>query len=397
MRATLFLLKRYLFPHKGSLLTLALWICVAGVALGITQLMVVLSVMTGFQKFLQKSYTQITSDLVVIPRHQQSFNEAFRASISTIPGIAAVTPFALGQGMIISKGVGGVVLEGVDLKTAAEVTQWDKIWVEPPLFKDQEKNSYWIWLGAQLAKKLQVKQGDTVNVFLADAKEKKILPFIVTAITKFGIYEHDLHYARIDLKVLDEIYKRYQVEPMYKCRLEDGANLDATAKRVKQKVGHGSSVKLWSEINQNLFLAVQHQKKLLFLVLEIIIALAAINVVNLLMMSSHQRRRDVAILRAMGMRLWNVFFFFVAQGAAVGASGIIAGIGLGYVACKGIERFQPAILSESVYNVRRLPIQIELTDVAMICGVAFVLCIVFSVLPAIRAALSRPVEALRYE
>jgi lipoprotein-releasing system permease protein len=220
---------------------------------------------------------------------------------------------------------------------------------------------------------------------------------VVTAITKFGIYDHDLRWARIDLKTLNDLLQIADIEPMYKVRVLPKVSLDDLALRIQETMGSTSRVKRWSDVNQNIFLAVQHQKKLLFLVLEIIIGLAAMNVVNLLLMSSHQRRRDVAILRAMGMRLYQVFSFFVLQGVAVGTTGIVIGIGLGLLVCKFVERFQPAILSEAIYNVNRLPIQVEWLDVTLVAVVAFLVCLVFSLLPALRAALARPVNALRYE
>lgn len=397
MSAVLFLLRRYLFPRSRNLMALALWISVGGVALGIVQLMVVLSVMSGFQNFLKNAYTRITSELVVIPKHPSDSAPDFRLSVTGSPGVAAITPFALGAGMVMKSGVGGAILEGIDLESSRQVTPWEEVWQEAPNWEEQKKTPHWIWLGTQLAKKLKAQSGDTVNILIADGAAKKIVPFKVTGITKFGIYDHDLRYARVDLPALNDLFKRTTLEPMYKVKVKPSASIEGTAEGLKTRLGSGASIKAWHELNQNVFLAVQHQKHLLFLVLEIIVALAAMNVVNLLMMSTHQRKRDIAILRAMGMRFRGVCLFFVAQGTAVGIAGILGGIVLGVGACRLVERFQPSILSEAVYNVTRLPIKVEVWDVTLIAVAAFFLCVVFSLVPALRAALSRPVEALRYE
>ena len=396
MNATLFLLRRYLFPGKHNLMGLALWVAVGGVALGVVQLMVVLSVMTGFQNLFQENYTRITSEIVVIP-HRPGEPDAIRSRILATPGVAAATPFSLGQGMVLHNGVGGVTLEGIDPETSGKVTPWPKVWLAPPLTDERGKTRYWMWLGVQLANKLGIQQGDTVNVLNADSEAKRIVPFTVTAITKFGIYDHDLRWARIDYSVLQEIFRLGGTSPMYKIKVKAGTPISTVADSLRESFGEDATVKEWSQLNQNIFLAVQHQKKLLFLVLEIVVALAAMNVVNLLMMSSHHRRRDVAILRAMGMRLRGVIWFFLFQGAVVGFCGIGFGTLLGLLVCHAIERFQPSILSEAIYNVTRLPIHVDFSDVAIVSAVAFVLCLVFSLIPALRAAAARPVDALRYE
>jgi lipoprotein-releasing system permease protein len=398
MGAVLFLLKRYLFPSRGSLLTMALWVSVAGVALGIMQLMLVLSVMSGFLQLFEKNYTRISSQLVVIPKQKRMAEDAFRRQLTQVPGVDAVTPFGLGQAMVMKDGVGGVTLEGIELDSSTKVTPWKEIWVQEPLWELQQKNSYWMWMGVQLAKKLDVKPGDTVEVLIPSQRTgRQVLPFVVTALTKFGIYDHDLRYARVDLKSLKEVFRTHHVEPMYKTKLNADANLDEVAWALAKEFDTQIETRKWSEIHENIFKAVEHQKRMLFLILEILVALAAVNVVNLLLMSAYHRKKDVAILRALGMRLWKVIVFFVAQGAAVGRAGIVLGVGLGWVACRVAERFQPALLSERVYNVTRLPFRIDVGDVALVCGAGFLLCIGFSLIPAFGAALARPVTALRDE
>ncbi len=398
MGSVLFLLKRYLFPKRGSLLTMALWVSVAGVALGIMQLMLVLSVMSGFLKLFERNYTRISSQLVVIPKQKRMGEDVFRQQLLQIPGIEAVTPFGLGQAMVMKDGVGGVTLEGIETLSSQEVTPWKEIWLQEPLWEIQKKNSYWMWMGVQLARKLDVKPGDTVEVLIPSQRSaRQVVPFVVTALTKFGIYDHDLRYARVDITSLKEVFRTHHVEPMYKTRLAPSANMDGVALALVREFDSQVETRKWSEIHENIFMAVKHQKQMLFLILEILVALAAVNVVNLLLMSAYHRKRDVAILRALGMRFWKVIVFFVAQGAAVGMAGIVLGVGLGWVACRLTERFQPVVLSERIYNVTRLPFRIEMGDVFIVCGAGFLLCIGFSLIPALGAALARPVTALRDE
>jgi len=388
-----FLMRRSLFPKGGSLLTLALWISVSGVAVGVAMLMLVLSVMSGFLDFLQTRYTEITSPIIVIPKSTGGSPVDLRKSLEAIPGIKAVSPFHLSQSMLIRNGVGGVTLEGISFEESKKVTPWEKIWVEPPNLDPNIQN--WIWIGQGLAQKLNIKKGDTVQLMIS-GDQMRTEPFIVTGITKFGIYDHDLRYSYIDLRKLEELFYRRPIEPLYKVALS-GISLDEGYRALKEQLGETATIRKWSDINQNIFRAVRHQKIMLFWVLDIVIALAGMNVINLLMMSTYQRKRDVAILRAMGMQFKSIVLFFVGQGTVVGTIGITAGVVLGLGLCELVERFQPAILSEAIYNVNKLPLKVQASDVSVICVASLFLCIVFSVIPALKAALSQPVQALRYE
>ena len=378
-------------------MSFALWLSVAGVALGVAQLMVVLSVMTGFVELLERNYARITSDIIIVPRTGSLVSENVAASILKVDGVAALTPAEIAQGMVIKDGVGGVHIEGIDRDTTANVTNWKEIWLQGPDLELEKKNPYWLWMGDQLARKLGVKLGDTVDLMVAEGQSRRVIPFTVTAITKFGIYDNDLRFVRVDLKVLSEIFRSHHLEPIYKLRVAPGYTVDAVAASLHEQFGARANVKKWSEVHQNMFMAVKHQRRLLFLILQIIVALAAMNVVNLLMMSTHQRRRDIAILRAMGMRFSQVVQFFVAQGALVGMVGILLGIGLGFLFTALIGEFQPQLLNEAVYNTNRLPLRVRGSDVGLIALCGFVLCVVFSLIPALGAAASRPVGALRYE
>jgi lipoprotein-releasing system permease protein len=329
----------------------------------------------------------------VIPKAEVGGQSTFKKTLESIPGIKAVSPFHLSQSMLIKNGVGGVTLEGISFEESKKVTPWEKIWVEKPNLDPTIAN--WIWIGKGLATKLNVKKGDTVQLMIS-GDQMRTEPFVVTGITKFGIYEHDLRYSYIDLKKLEELFYRRPLEPLYKVALS-GISIDEGYLRLKEHLGDLATVRKWSDINQNIFRAVQHQKIMLFWVLDIVIALAGMNVINLLMMSTYQRKRDVAILRAMGMRFKSIVLFFVGQGTVVGTIGIGVGVLLGLALCELVERFQPAILSEAIYNVNKLPLKVQASDVSLICIMALLLCIVFSVIPALKAALSQPVQALRYE
>lgn len=398
MQTLSLLLRRYLWPREGNLISYALWLSVLGVALGITLLMVTLGVMSGFQHFLKDSFTRMTSEIVVIPRGEGNSAEWVKGQLSQNKAIEAVTPVLMGQGMVIKEGaVGGVLLEGIDLSTSSAVTPWEKVWLEAPLFDTTTAGTPWIWLGVHLAKKLKASVGDTVELLLVSGEDRRVIPFQVMGITKFGIYDRDLRQAVIDIGEFKKLFPESAENTLYKTKLAPGMDLDKTVESLKESLGKRANVRRWNDINHNIFLAVEHQKKMLFVVLEILVGLAAMNVVNLLMMSVYFRRRDTAILRAMGMTRTSVLLFFVIQGGVVGVMGIGVGVGLGLAVAFVMQRWQPVQISEAVYNVTRLPVVIELNEVAIIAMVAVVVCLIFSLFPAWRAQTNEPSEALRYE
>ncbi|MBI4405077.1 MAG: ABC transporter permease [Deltaproteobacteria bacterium] len=394
MKTVFLLLRRTLLPERKSLMSLAIWVCVAAVAIGIAQLMLVLAVMSGFQQMLRDNYTRITSELVVMGSRKVS---GLEKKLSSLKAIKALTPFQLAQGMLIKNGVGGVYIEGIDLASTSSVTPWKSIWETEPLWELQKSNPYWIWLGSQLAQKLQARPGDKVTLLVVEEGRKTYLPFVVTGITRFGIYDHDLRYAQTALKTVQAVFKRTDAENMYKLKLEQGVDEAAMAREIRAAISPRLNVRSWKDINQNIFRAVEHQKKLLFLVLEIVVGLAAVNIVSLLLMSAQLKRRDLGILRAMGLKKGQVFSFFLLKGTIVASLGIAFGVVLGLLTCELVKRFQPALLSESIYNVSRLPVRVEGVDVLTICAAALLLCMCFSIWPAWRVALSKPSEALRYE
>jgi lipoprotein-releasing system permease protein len=255
----------------------------------------------------------------------------------------------------------------------------------------------WIWLGQQLANKLHVKPGDKVDLLVADGNSKKIIPFTVTGILKFGIYDHDLRYARLDIQILNEVFSKYKLEPFYKCKVRETSSVDEAYTHAKNVLSKRAVIKKWSDVNKNIFQAVHHQKMLLFLILQIVIGLAAMNVVSFLLINTHQKRRDIGILQAMGMRAKHVLSVFVLQGAVVGFFGVVIGIVLGWILCQVIVFFQPEFLSEAIYNITRLPIRIRWSDVALMGTMALGLCTVFSFLPALSITLRGSLDSLRHE
>lgn len=410
LKILFFLMRRYCFPSQGNLLSFGLWISVAGVALSVVLLQVVLAVMAGFVDLFESSFTRIASDIIVSPKSGSLATEKVPALIASDPQVIGATPVKLGQGMVLGNGVGGVTLEGIDLSTTYKVVDWDRVFKTPPLDRSTEpRDTYWIWIGEPLANRLQVTRGDRVELLVVDHDSRRVIPFTVGAITKFGIYDHDLRFARVDLRVLNEIFGKYHLDSAYKVRLKPGAGREAVVESLRRRLvdashldKHGkpaslAQVRPWTDFYRNVLSAVRHQKSLLFLILQIVMMLAGLNVVTLLWISANQRQEDMAVLRAVGMTFQGVLGFFLVQGAAVGLVGVGGGLLLGTCVVSLLQQWSPKILSEAVYNTATLPLKSNPGDVFAVAGCAFALCVLFSLVPAWRAAARSPVQVLRKE
>jgi lipoprotein-releasing system permease protein len=399
MGPILFILRKYWWPERGGLVGFGVWISVVGVALSVALLMVVLAIMSGFTEIFQRNYTRIESDIVVAPYSSAEISGEIASALNAEAAVQAFTPIKLSQGMVLKNGVGGVVLEGVDWKTTGQVTPWNELWVEKP--KDYGKpfpqEAHWIWLGEPLAKKLRVHAGDWVDVLITDGRARRVIPFLVTGISKLGMYDHDMRFARMDLQVLDDLFRKYGLEPRYKVKLKKGADINVVAKRLAGRLKGRATVKKWSELHVTVLQAVEHQKKMLYLILQILVGLAAMNVVSLLLVTAHLRRKELAVMRAMGMRAHQLFELFILQGLGVGVIGVGVGMALGGAVCFLFQNFQPSFLSESVYNVTRLPLDVRPWDLVWISCGGLIISVLFSAIPAWSLIRQQPLEVLKQE
>lgn len=392
-----FLLRKTFLPQERfSFFSIAFWISVTGVALSVALLVVVLSVMSGFQDIFKQSYVRMTSDAIVLPKGNFVAESELQKSILDTRGVRATSPFLLGQAMILYEGKsGGVTLEGIDLKSSLQVTPWKEIWVSGPDWALQEKTPNWIWLGKSLAEKLKITPGKTVHLFLPE-KEQPLKPFVVTAITKFGIYNQDLRFAIIDRHRFSELGQS-QDNSLFKVKWDTGVPYEQLMKNLRKNLSGRVSLKRWSDVHQNIFQAIEHQKGWLFLILEIIVILAVLNVVNLLLMQAHQKKKALAILRATGFSKTLVLQFFLWQGLLVGILGTLIGNLLGLFLCRVLEKIQPSLISESIYNVTKLPFANRLSDMMAISAGSLFICFIFSLWPAVKTSREPIVQVLKNE
>ncbi|HSB22815.1 MAG TPA: lipoprotein-releasing ABC transporter permease subunit [Burkholderiaceae bacterium] len=383
-----------------------------GIALGVAALIIVLSVMNGFQK-------EVTDRMLSVIPHVEVFDangsalpdwRATAAEVRRNPEVLATAPFIASQSLL-ARGdtLRGAVVRGIVPDEEAHVTELAARLRNTTLAALQP-GSWRIVLGVELARQLGVRPGDSVTVLAPSGQVTPagVLPrlkqFTVAGTFEAGHYEYDSSLAWIHL---DDAAKLYRVEGPtgLQLRLADLNRARGVAQELSASLGPNLVVRDWTRTNRNWFEAVQIEKRLMAIILTLIVAVAAFNLVSTLVMTVTDKRADIAILRTLGASPRSVMGIFVVQGAASGVIGTAAGVLFGLLVAYNIDvivpfierTFHVAFLPGSVYLISRMPSDPRWGDVVPIALVSLVLAFLATLYPSWRASRVNPAEALRYE
>ncbi|OON63195.1 ABC transporter permease [Massilia sp. KIM] len=395
---------------RDSFISFISLISVTGIALGVAALIIVLSVMNGFQK-------DVTDRMLSVLAHVEVFQEGgmpdWRASAQQAmrhPAVRGAAPFVETQGLLQKGGamrpsaVRGV-LPGEEEKVsdvARQVVQGSFAALEPGRFN--------IVLGDGLARAMNVGIGDRVTMYLAQAQMTPagMLPrtrsFTVAGIFKSGHPEFDASLSFVHIEDAQRM-ERLSAPAGLRLRIADVREAPLVAKELEPLLPAGSEVRDWSKLNANWFAAVQTEKKMMFIVLTLIIAVAAFNLVSSLVMTVTDKQADIAILRTLGASPGSIQKIFMIQGAVIGLLGTAAGLVLGVLVALNIDLIVPFIenllgvqfLSKDIYLISTVPSDLRWPDVARIGVVSVLLAFAATLYPSRSAARVKPAEALRYE
>lgn len=385
-----------------------------GIALGVAALIVVLSVMNGFQQELRTRILGVASHLQITGADNQLENWSLVAEkVRNQPHVQAVAPYIMAQGMLsFGQAVQGAMVRGVlpgDEEQVAELGAH----MRAGQMSDLRPGEFGIVLGAELAQALGVLVGDKV-VLLAPQGQftptgivPRIKQFRVVGLFQVGMYEYDAGLALIHMADAAVLYRMNDKVSGLRLKLDDLFLAPQTAHQLTALLRESGRyyVSDWTQQHANFFRAVQMEKRVMFIILALIVAVAAFNIVSTLVMAVTDKRADIAIMRTFGASPRSIMQIFIVQGALIGAIGTVLGALAGIVLALNIDVIVPAIerlfnvqfLAKDVYYISDLPSQLLWSDVGVIVVLSFVLSLLATLYPSWRAAKMNPAEALRYE
>jgi lipoprotein-releasing system permease protein len=398
--------------HRNRFISFISLISMLGISLGVATLIVVLSVMNGFEKELRQRILSMTSHATLLG--ERGFLDQWRSvreGALEHPEVVAAAPYVEGEGMLINgKRVSGATIRGVvpeQEKTvgslATRMTAGD--------LDGLRAGEYRIVLGSELAAELQVGVGDSVVLVVAKGNTTPlgVMPrmrrFRVSGLFNAGMYEYDRGLALVSLADAARVYRLDDRVTGVRLAFRDLFQAPALLREIAPRLEGVFYTSDWTQKHANFFRSIEYTKAMMFVILLLIVAVAAFNIVSTLVMVVKEKQSDIAILRTVGAQPRSVLAIFIVQGAIIGLLGTLAGVALGVLLSlnltglvQGLERvLNTRFMDAKVYFMSELPALVETSDVMRIAGTAFALCCLSTLYPAWRAARTQPAEALRHE
>ena len=383
-----------------------------GIALGVMALIVVLSVMNGFEKELRGRILGMVSHVTItsLSGPLKDWPE-LRDEIKDYSGISGSAPFVEAEAMLSNRGsVSGAIIRGVEPEFEKQVSDIHSQMVDGSL-DDLKAGEFGIVLGSGLAATLDVSVGDRLTMITPQANSSPLgfLPrlrrFMVVGVFEIGVYEYDRSSAVIHADDASRLFRLEGGVSGLRLKLEDMDQAPYLRNELRDVVGLDYWVSDWTRRHANYFKAVQTEKTVMFIILSLIVAVAAFNIVSTLVMVVTDKQSDIAILRTLGATPRSVMAIFMVQGTLIGLIGTGIGLVLGVFIASYIDVIIPALeqffqtqfLPQGVYPITDLPSDMRQSDVIKVGVLSFLVSMIATLYPALRAAKVRPAEALSYE
>jgi len=409
---------RYLrSKRKHAFISINTLISMGGVMLGVMAMMVVLAVMTGFGTDIKSRILGMNAHLRVLSRtgKLEAYGTIVRR-IEEVPGVAAAAPFIHSQVMLRGGSlVSGAVLKGIDPERAGRVLSLEKnmkqndlrALTSPGLTGSAEEKTPLpgIILGKELAGQLVVSPGEDVyaispaggSLTPGGARVPYMKRFRIVALFESGMYDYDASFAYVSIESAQNLLRLGDAVHGIEVNTNDIYTVRETADDIIAKLGPGYWTQDWMQMNKNFFSALKLEKTVMFIILVLIILVAAFNIVSTLIMLVMEKTKDIAILKSMGATAKSIMKIFVIEGLIIGILGTTFGLMGGGVLCFLLKRYEFVKLPSDVYYISTLPVNVQVLDVILVAACAIAISFLATLYPSYQASRLEPVAAIRYE
>ncbi len=401
-----FVIRRYLkVKHQRKLISLITVLATLGVAVGVMVLVVVIAVMTGFQAELKRRILGVEAHMLVmqysgwVDNHHQVADQ-----IAAVEGVKNVTPFVYGQGMLRSAGgVSGLVLRGIDPeRTAIHLNTQGGRSLTQMLVEQTDALETGIVLGTVLAEKLKLKVGDGAMLMVVGGRQTNIrqLPRMhrlkVVGLFETGMHQYDGSIGFVHMQPLQHMVGIGDRVTGFEVRVADPDQVEGVTSNIVSSLGIQFWANHWKQMHRNLFSMLSLQKVMMYVILTLIILVAAFNVASALIMMVKEKTKDIAIMMTMGATRQRLRKIFLGKGLVIGGMGIGIGVLAGLAVCWILVRYPFIELPGDVYFLTTLPVELSIPDLIAIVAGTMVICAAASFYPARQASKMNPVDAIRY-
>ncbi len=417
-----FIAFRYLkSKRENAFISLITFISIAGITVGVMALIIVLAVMSGFEEDLKAKILGTNSHIVVLSIGKEGMANYSQVveKVKQHHRVVSATPFIFSQVMLTTENnVAGVVLRGILPEEEGKVTEITKNIVEGDLRNLSPKTAgpegaevHGIVIGRELAGILGAYMGDPVNVVSPLSRitplgmVPKMTRFRVVGIFDSGLYEYDTGLAYISLKEAQLFFDLGDHVTGLEVKIDDIYAARSVKEDIQSILGTGYWAKDWMQMNRSLFSALKLEKITMFIILSLIILVAALNIISSLTMLVMEKGKEIAILKSMGARRKSIMKIFMVEGMIIGFLGTTFGCLLGLLVALNLETivgfienlFHFKIIDSSVYYIDKLPSSVKSMDVTLVAMISFFISLLSTIFPSYKASKLDPVETIRYE
>ena len=401
MRFESFVAKRYLMSQsKGVFSLITTLIGVLGVAVGVAALITTLAVMTGFQNDIKKHVIGAQAHIMILGKMPEGRYQKVQEQIQTIPEVMATAPTIYGQAILsYEQSSHGVLLRGLDAKQEEKTNTLVSSLIEGSFEANSNSKFPPLVLGSELAENMGLDINDEVVLVSPQGLAgglPKMKRFKITGLLKTGYYEFDNTIVYTDLQNASDFLGLKGAVTGLNVKIANLDKAEEVSAQISNTIGYQYTVKTYAQMNQTLYAALKLEKTVMFIILFLIIIVAALNITSNLILFGTEKLRDIGILRTLGASPAKIRHIFLLEGLFIATAGVVLGLILASILCFIIANTNIVQLPADIYYLTKVPVSLQFFDILSVVLGSYAVCFISALYPAYKASRINPVDAVRY-